>query len=75
MAIDREDLERLDERYVRQAECDDRHKEVNQRLAEGNVNFALIKHDLNMIKWGLGIIASTAIASFVKSLIDLIRGV
>ncbi|MBR6051142.1 MAG: hypothetical protein IKP68_08075 [Clostridia bacterium] len=72
MAIDHDDIERLDERYVRQTSCDDRHKEIDARLNDGTVNFALIKHDLSMIKWGLGIVASTAILELVKSILDLI---
>lgn len=72
MALDREDLERLDERYVRQNDCDDRHKEVDARLADGNTNFAIIKHDLAMIKWGLGIVASTAILELIKNFLELV---
>ena len=76
MAIDREDEERLtarfDERYVRQRECDDKHTEVERRFADGDTNFALITHDLSIIKWGLGIVASTSVATLIKSILELI---
>ena len=76
MALNHEDIveiERvLDERYVRQQICDERHEKVNSKCANDYKRLELLKSDLSLfIKIAFAILTA-AIGQFVVSIFNLI---
>lgn len=79
MAIEREDLDiikkELDDRYVKQADCDDRQAEISKKFAYDDKRLDMIGNDVAGFK-KLGWIAISAlIGEFVLSFLDLFKGV
>lgn len=57
-------VDRLDSRYKLREECDKEMDEVNERLANGSKEFAVINTKLSAILWILGVLG-TGIIGFV----------
>lgn len=65
----------LDERYVKQSDCDDRQSEVNKKFANDDKRLELLNHDLSLFKKIAYIIMSVGIGQLVVSIFELLKGV
>ena len=76
MALSMEDMERikneLDDRYVMQADCNDKQETVNKNFADMDKEMAINSHDVGAIKKLLWILTTTSIGSLVTALFELI---
>lgn len=65
----------LDDRYVKQSDCDDRQSEVNKKFANDDKRLELLNHDLSLFKKIAYIIMSVGIGQLVVSIFGLLKGV
>lgn len=76
MSISREDLDiieqHLDDRYVMQADCNDKQEKFNKKLANDDKRIELIQHDFSVIKKLVTIVATASIGSLVAAIFELI---
>lgn len=76
MSISREDLDiieqHLDDRYVMQADCNEKQNANNKRFANDDKRIELIQHDFNVIKKMVTIVATASIGSLVAAIFELI---
>lgn len=68
MALEREDIDRLDERYVRKDDCNDMRTDTDKRIDEMKTDVAIMKSRLNMLIGILTTIAVPVLAIAVKYL-------
>lgn len=70
------DIEKLeqyfDDRYVKQADCDDRQQENNRKFANDDKRIELIMRDTAGIKKLLWAIASASIGTLVTAMLGLL---
>ena len=64
-----DDLRRLDDRYMRQENCDDRHRTVDEKTVALTVAFTETKTQFKMLMAILGVIGSAVIGILIKMLI------
>ena len=76
MSISREDLDvieqHLDDRYVMQADCNEKQAANNKRFANDDKRIELIQHDFSVIKKLVTIVATASIGSLVAAIFELI---
>lgn len=76
MALDKEDiieLQRiLDDRYVKQSDCDDRQSNVNNRFANDDTRIRLFEQKLKSWEWMFKLIATGTVGTLVTSVLSLI---
>lgn len=72
--IDKEDLERLDERYVRISDCSDTQSENAKKFANDDTRLRLYEQKMNMWSKLFWAIASATIGQLAVSMFNLIRG-
>lgn len=74
--ITREDLdvikEELDERYVKQRDCDGKQEQVNKKFSNDDKRIEIISHDFDIIKKLMWAVASASIGSLVVAVFELI---
>lgn len=74
--ITREDLEvikeELDERYVKQRDCEGKQEQVNARFSKDDKRIEIISHDFEVIKELMWAVASASIGSLVVAVFELI---
>ena len=70
--IEQNDINRLDERYVKHDVCETKHAELKDKLANNDTQLALIQQQLKSIIWILGIVATTSVASVLTAIFKLI---
>jgi hypothetical protein len=66
--IDENDIERLKEIFMTRRECDSTMGEVDKKLANDSTELALIKQELNTIKW----VAKATLTSSIGLLVTYI---
>ena len=76
MAISMEDMNVLkrefDDRYVMQADCNDRQENINRKLANDDKRIEIVMHDFATIKKLMWTVATASIGSLVTALFELI---
>lgn len=76
MAISMEDMNVLkrefDDRYVMQADCNDRQENINRKLANDDKRIEIVMHDFATIKKLMWAVATASIGSLVTALFELI---
>lgn len=76
MALDKEDiieLQRiLDDRYVKQSDCDEKQNRVNTRFANDDTRIRLFEQKLKSWEWMFKLIATGTIGTLVTSVLSLI---
>lgn len=76
MAISMEDIavirDEFDNRYVMQADCNDKQEAVNKKLANDDKRIELIMQDFSTIKNLIKIITTASIGSLITALFELI---
>ena len=74
--VTREDLEvikeELDERYVKQRDCEGKQEQVNKKLSNDDKRIEIISHDFAIIKKLMWAVASASIGSLVVAVFELI---
>lgn len=74
--VTREDLEvikeELDERYVKQRDCEGKQEQVNERFSKDDKRIEIISHDFAIIKKLMWAVASASIGSLVIAFFELI---
>ena len=74
--ITREDLEvikeELDERYVKQRDCEGKQEQVNEKFSKDDKRIEIISHDFAIIKKLMWAVASASIGSLVIAFFELI---
>lgn len=74
--ITREDLEvikeELDERYVKQRDCEGKQEQVNKKFSDDDKRIAIISHDFAIIKKLMWAVASASIGTLVVAVFELI---
>ena len=70
--IDRDDIERLKEIFVTRQECDSTMEDVNRKLANDNMELALIKQKLDTITWVSKTTLAAVIVGIVGAILSLI---
>jgi hypothetical protein len=74
--ITREDLkvivEELDERYVKQRDCEEKQEQVNKKFSNDDKRIEIISHDFAIIKKLMCAVASASIGSLVVAVFELI---
>jgi hypothetical protein len=74
--VTREDLEvikeELDERYVKQRDCEGKQEQVNKRFSNDDKRIEIISHDFDIIKKLMWAVASASIGSLVVAVFELI---
>ena len=74
--VTREDLEvikeELDERYVKQRDCEGKQERVNKKLSNDDKRIEIISHDFDIIKKLMWAVASASIGSLVVAVFELI---
>lgn len=77
MALEKEDILELqsilDDRYVKQKDCDERQEKVNNRFANDDKRIELLSDKFKIWDKLFWIIASASIGSLATAIIDLIR--
>lgn len=68
MAIEKDDIERLDERYVKKADCVDLRSEQDKRIDTMQTDLAVMKSKLNTLIAILSAIAVPVLAIAIKYL-------
>lgn len=68
MSIEKEDIDRLDERYVRKDDCNEMRTETDKRIEEMKTDVAIMKSKLNTLIGILTTIAVPVLAIAVKYL-------
>lgn len=76
MAISVDDLnvieQHLDNRYVKQSDCNDTQAEMNEKIAKQRTRLELATHDLSAIKKGIWLVATASIGSLITALFELL---
>lgn len=76
MAISMEDMNVLkrefDDRYVMQADCNDRQENINRKFANDDKRIEIVMHDFATIKKLMWSVATASIGSLVTALFELI---
>lgn len=76
MALDKEDiieLQRiLDDRYVKQSDCDEKQNRVNTRFANDDTRIRLFEQKLKSWEWMFKLIATGTVGTLVTSVLSLI---
>lgn len=76
MALDKEDiieLQRiLDDRYVKQSDCDDRQSHINNRFANDDTRIKLFEQKLKSWEWMFKLIATGTVGTLVTSVLSLL---
>ena len=74
--VTREDLEvikeELDERYVKQRDCEGKQEQVNKKFSNDDKRIEIISHDFDIIKKLMWAVASASIGSLVVAVFELI---
>ena len=70
--IDEKDIDRLKEIFVTRQECDTVTEKINKDIAQHNIDLALIKQDLSLIKKIDWLILSLVVAAVVGAVMNLI---
>ena len=70
MPIDEKDMQqitrRLDERYVKRDDCDNKQKDIDRKLHSDDKKLAVIEYRLNVNNWLTTAIAGGIIALVIK---------
>lgn len=76
MAFEMKDVKELeqyfDDRYVLQADCNDRQEAVNKKFANDDKRIEVITHDFKIIKWLVTTVAASSIGALVVSIFELV---
>lgn len=76
MALDKEDILELqsilDDRYVKQKDCDERQEKVNNRFANDDKRIELLSNKFKTWDKLFWVIASASIGSLVTAIFELI---
>lgn len=62
----------LDDRYVKQRDCNETQEKINKKFANDNARIEIITHEFKTIKWLITTIATASIGALVVNLFDLI---
>lgn len=62
----------LDERYVRQKDCSERHEQTNEKINDISIHVATQGNDISGIKKFQWLIESTIVAGFLSAVIAVI---
>lgn len=65
-------FEVLDDRYVKQKECDDRQEHYNKRFANDDTRIKLFEQKMKQWEWMFRLIATGVIGTFITSFLALI---
>lgn len=66
--VDEKDIERLSEIFVTRKECDNKSSEIDRKVTEADKNIALLKQDIDTIKF----LAKTTLVSTIGVLVTQI---
>lgn len=66
--VDEKDIERLSEIFVTRKECDNKSSEIDKKVTEADKNIALLKQDIDTIKF----LAKTTLVSTIGVLVTQI---
>lgn len=76
MALEKEDIIELqsilDDRYVKQKDCDERQERVNNKFANDDKRIEVMGHDFQIIKWLVTTVAASGLATLVVEVMALL---
>ena len=64
----------FDERYVLQADCNDKQNAVNRKFANDDKRIELVVHDFSIIKKLVWIVATSAIGQIILDVMSMLKG-